>query len=204
MATPRLDITIRSSSSIIDRLNNHRNDCRLLESRYQYFISEMIMLRLFAVFEDTVAEIAYKIGAGAQYINGTIPNLLYRSNSMAGARTEMLRRGRSKPIQNLRWTKARYIRESVQHVIDVNEKYVQYAIIYGNEIDEMRKVRNFLAHRNTSTRREFRDVIRLIYGANLNISSGAFLVSDRRLSPTNLDRYIATTKIVLNDMVKGF
>ena len=204
MATPRLDITIRNSSQIIDRLKDYRDNCRLIESRYQYFISEMIMLRLFSVFEDTVAEIAYKIGAGAQYINGTTPNLLYRDNNMAGSRTEMLRRGRAKPVQNLKWTKAKYIRESVKHVIDINEKYVQYATIHGNEIDEMRKVRNFLAHRNTGTRREFREVIRLLYGANLNISSGAFLVSDRRLPIPNLDRYITTTKIILNDMTKGF
>jgi hypothetical protein len=80
---------------------------------------------------------------------------------------------------------------------------VYYTSVHGNSIDEMRKVRNFIAHRSTSSRSEYRDVIRLTYGANINISSGVFLISDRRSSIPNIDRYITTTKIVLNDMEKA-
>jgi len=74
---------------------------------------------------------------------------------------------------------------------------------HGQIIDEMRKIRNALAHNSPSARTEFKDVLRIIYGVNKNISPGVFLISKRHHSTCNLTRYISSTKIVLQTMAGG-
>ncbi len=76
-----------------------------MEAKYQHFIAEMIMLRLFSIFEDSVAEIAYKLASGAMYSNGNYPTLTCQAGSMAGARGLFLNHGRARSVQNLKWTK---------------------------------------------------------------------------------------------------
>ena len=163
----------------------------------------MIMLRLFAMFEDCVAEIAYKIVAGATYSNGVQPVLQVKAKSIGGSRALFLNHNRPKPIQNLKWTKARFIKESIQYVIPLTEKYFTNVQIHAALIDEMRKVRNVLAHNTSSARAEFRDVVRISYGANISITVGAFLCSTRRAQKCNLDKYISSMRIILNDIAKG-
>ncbi len=203
MPAPKLQITIRNSHQAIDKLKSFRLESENLEAKYQHFIAEMIMLRLFSIFEDSVAEIAYKLASGAVYSNGIHPNLTVTASSMTGARGLFLNHGRANPVQNLKWTKSRFIRESVQHVISIADPFISSAQKNGNIIEEMRKVRNVLAHNTTSARTDFKTVVRLTYGANVNIIPGAFLSSTRRTSMCNLDKYLTTTKIVLTDMASG-
>ncbi len=203
MPTPNLQITIRNSQRQIDKLIGYRAASGDLEAKYQHFVAEMIMLRLFSIFEDTVAEIAFKIASGAVYLNERQPILTAQAGSIAGARGLFLSHGRTKSIQNLKWTKSRYIKESVQHVIAVTDPFINSAQRNGNIIDEMRKVRNYLAHNTTSAKEEFKSVIRLTYGANIRITSGAFLSSTKRTPICNLDRYLSSTKVLLFDMASG-
>lgn len=203
MPVPKLNITLRNSHLAVDKLKCFRIESENLEAKYQHFIAEMIMLRLFSIFEDSVAEIAYKLASGATYINGNQPNIVSQAGSMAGARGLFLSHGRSRPVQSLKWTKARYIRESVQHVISNTDPFINSAQRNGNIIEEMRKVRTVLAHNTSSARSGFKTVIRLAYGANVSISPGAFLSTTRRSPICNLDRYLASTKIVLEDLASG-
>jgi len=203
MAIPKLINTITNVDLGIDRLKRYRNDSKTLEVKFQYFIAEIIMLRMFSILEDAIAEIAFKIASGAEYTNGSTPVLLFRAKSIAGARTAMLSFGRTKPIQSLKWTKSKYIRDSVSNVIDVSEKYIYYCSIYGAQIDEMRKVRNFLAHRSQTSRSDYKQVVRIAYGANAKISPGVFLISDRRSAP-RIDTYLSTIPIIIKDLAKGY
>ena len=203
MPIPKLQITIRNSHQAIDKLRLFRRESQNLEAKYQHFIAEMIMLRLFSIFEDSVAEIAYKLASGAAYANGGLPTLTSQAGSMAGARGLFLNHGRAKPVQNLKWTKSKYIRESVQHVISATDPFIGSAQRNGNIIDEMRKVRNVLAHNTTSARTDYKKVVRQAYGANVHIVPGAFLSSTRRTAVCNLDRYLSSTKLVLVDMISG-
>jgi hypothetical protein len=203
MATPSLSISFNNANKVLTKLDTFRIDSQILEAKYQHFISEMIMLRLFSVFEDCVADIAYKLAAGAIYSNGNIPHINIRANTVSASRGLFLSHGRARPIQYLKWTKAKYIKESVEHVIPHTEKYITYAQIHGATIDEMRKVRNTLAHNTTTARSDFKDIVRQIYGANINISVGAFLTSTRRTHISNLERYITSTRIILSDLISG-
>ena len=106
-------------------------------------------------------------------------------------------------MQNLKWTKAKFIRESVQNVMPRTEPYIRNARVNGAIIDEMRKVRNVLAHNTASAKSDYRSVVRQVYGARINISAGAFLTSTRRKTVCNLNRYMSSTRIVLSDIVSG-
>ncbi len=203
MALPKLIITLNKALSELTKLDAYRVDSQNLEAKYQHFISEMIMLRLFTVFEDSVADMAYKLAAGATYINGNIPQLNIQASTVSASRGLFLNHGRHRPVQYLKWTKARYIRESIQFVIPSTETFITKVQIHGSIIEEMRRVRNALAHNTTSARSDFKDVVRQTYGANVNISVGAFLTTTRRLPVSNISRYITSTRILLSDLVSG-
>ena len=164
---------------IITTLQHYKTQSEQLEARYQHFISEMIMLRL-SQHLKVVADIAFKLAAGAEYISGRKPMIAVQASRMAASKRAIFTHGRQRPVQYLKWTKAKYIRESVQHVISPNETFVTSAQTYGSIIEEMRKVRNVLAHKTTSAKTDFRALVRQLYGANVNISAGAFLTTTRR------------------------
>jgi hypothetical protein len=203
MPTPKLIITIRNSVFYIDRLRKYRIDSSTLEAKYQHFIAEMIMLRLFSIFEHSVSEIAFKIASGAIYLNGKTPVLASQAGSIVGARSLFLNYGRRSPRQNLQWTKSKYIRESVEHVISTTDPFINASNRNGIIIDEMRKIRNILAHSSKKAREDYKSLIRITYGANLNITPGAFLSSTKRSHICNLERYLGLTKIILQDMASG-
>ncbi|WP_203142682.1 hypothetical protein [Marinobacter mangrovi] len=203
MANPKLEVTLRRIISEIDKLDSYRVDAQSLEARYQHFISELIMLRLFSAFEEGVSDIAFKLASGAVYTNGTSPALTVLSPSMSSARSNFLSHGRRKPVLNLKWTKSRFIRESVEHVIPASDPFVRQAQNHGTIINEMRIVRNVLAHKTTSAKRDFRTLVRQAYGGNAKVTPGVFLTSSKRFSRPRLVTYLTGTKIVLREMASG-
>jgi len=203
MALAKLDITLRNTEAAISRLQVHVAEAKVLAPRFQHFIAEMVMLRLFSIFESSVAELAYKLAAGATYTNGSPPSLNIQANSVNGSRWLFLAHGRNKPKQNLQWTKASYIRESVQHVIPDTEKFVFNIRAHGQTIEEMRRVRNVLAHQTSTAKANYRDVLRQAYGANVQVAPGAFLTSTTRSTTRKIDWYLASTRVILRDAASG-
>lgn len=203
MAVPSLSVTVKSVNTQLDKLLLYKREAETLESKYQHIISEMIMLRLFSVFEDAVSELAFRLVAGGDYLNGAKPHLMVRARRQDESRGLMLNFGRVKPVANLRWTKAQYIRESVEHVIPIQEKFVVNAQAHGQVIDEMRRVRNALAHNTPNARSEYRVVVRHVYGANVSIPVGAFLTTNRRVNPCNIDRYLGSVRAIVTSLASG-
>lgn len=200
---PTLLATVKFSKNQIEKLKKYKNDASPLDAKYQHIISEMIMLRLFSIFEDSVADLAFKIAAGAKYTNGVVPAITTKARRTADSRGLLLTHGRARPEFNLKWTKAQFIRESVEHVIPTTEFFVVNAQAHGQIIDEMRRVRNVLAHNSKSAKTEFKAVIRQTYGANVNISVGAFLTSTRRSTPCNIDRYLGVSEAIISALASG-
>lgn len=203
MPVARLAITLRNTDSAISRLQAHVADAHELAPRFQNFIAEMVMLRLFSIFESSVAELAYKLAAGASYTNGTLPALSVRANSMNGSRGLFLSHGRTKSRQNLQWTKASYIRESVRYVMPDTEMFVFNVRAHGAVIEEMRRVRNVLGHQTPSARQLYKRVLRQEYGANVQVAPGAFLLSTNRNPTSKLNSYLASTRLILADAARG-
>lgn len=203
MAVARLSITLRNAETAINRLQMHVSEAQVLPPKFQHFIAEMVMLRLFSIFESSIAELAYKLAAGATYTNGNAPALRVQAGSMLGSRALFLTHGRQRARTNLQWTKASYIRESVEHVIPPTERFVFNIQANGQVIEEMRRVRNVLAHRTSSASSKYRAVLRQSYGANVQVTPGAFLTSTSRSNTNKLALYLASTRAILNDAARG-
>jgi hypothetical protein len=76
---------------------------------------------------------------------------------------------------------------------------------YGSFLTDMRYIRNHIAHRNDSTRDNFRTLVRRYYGATPpGITSGVLLLSPRVSRPRPLiEIHILSARILIKDSVKG-
>lgn len=203
MARLSIDATHKSSIKGISILEKYRRESLLLDAKYQHFIAEIIMLRLFSILENCIIETAHKIACGAKYRNGNIPvlNLLCRSRNDANHQFKTYNRVKAKGY--LQWAKANYVNDSVKEIIPDTEKYRISINNHGAILNEMRKIRNHIAHRTSSTHSDYKFVISSTFGAELKIQPGAFLTSTKRLPNPKIDEYIAKTKIVINEITLG-
>ena len=203
MPAPRVDVTVRNTTNDIERLETFRTNSQSLAPMHQYLIAELIVLRLFSIVESAIEDIACKLVAGAPYVNGTSAARLFPAKSMDGARSAMLTFGRQTTRNYLRWTSARDIRESTSQVLNSTDPFIAYAQAHGNILNEMRKVRNFLAHRSPQARQGYREVVRVVYGANSRVGIEAFLTSRQRRSVAKVDEYLTRAKVMISDLARG-
>ena len=203
MPAPRVDVTVRNTNTDIERLETFRTNSQSLAPVHQYLIAELIMLRLFSIIESAIEDLACKLVAGATYVNGTLPGRLLPANSMHDARSAMLTYGRPKTKSYLRWTSVKDIRDSTSRVLISTDPFITYTQAHGNILSEMRKVRNFLAHRGPTARQGYREVVRVVYGANSRVRIGAFLTSRQRHSVAKVDEYLTKAKIMISDLARG-
>lgn len=202
---PRVSIlaTHKKALNDISIINNYLTLSKSLDSKYQYMIGEVMMLRLFSVLEHSISDTALKLACNASYRNGNFPTVLLSCSSKNDAYGQMLSYNRTTPLRYLQWTKADLVKKSIKKVLDLNDSF--YINIRNNSaiLNEMRIVRNHIAHRASNTYTEFKSVIRSLYGANPKISIGAFLTSTKRHSRPNIERYVMSTKIIINDFTHG-
>jgi len=185
------------------RLAQLHRDLQGLDPKLQKVVAEIVHLRLYNLFENLISAIAAKLAAGASFLDGSSPQIVARARSVQGARTLFITHGRTKPKYQLRWSKASYIKDNVKHVISATDNYVLIVDRYGSFIDEIRRVRNRIAHNNSQSRFKYRHIVRRHYGAYMNhISPGTLLLSQRK-SPCLLDQYIMKSRILAKDLVKG-
>ena len=203
MPAPRLEVTVRDATAGLVRLENFRATSQSLSPAHQYLIAELIMLRLFSLVENAIEELACKLVAGASYTNGTHPARLFTARSIDGARKAMLTYGRPKSLSRLRWNGARVIRDSTAKVLGPIEPFIEYVQVHGDRLNEMRQVRNYIAHRSPEARAGYRQVVRAAYGANSRVRVEVFLTSQQRRPLAKIDEYLAVAKILVSDLAKG-
>lgn len=204
MPIPNINTSYNNSIKEIGILSNYMTDCASLESKYQYFISEVVMIRLFAILETTIGEIALKLACGAVYKNETAPLTQVVCSSINDANGKMLthNRGRSN-LRWLKWTNENDIEKSIKHVLVLTDKFFVAVQNHASLIDEMRIVRNHIAHRNSGTARQYYQVLHAIYTGNLKIAMGAFLISTTRHTLPNIKRYLISVPVILQDLSNG-
>lgn len=203
MAKPKIHTTTDFALNQISLLEKYVLSMNTIEVKFQYFISELVMLRLFAIVETSIAEIAYKLATGATYLNGNPPKLLVSPCVSIKAAKHNMRTLNRRTTTDLHWRKASDIKDNIKHLLDSSDYFAQNIDKYGSIFSEMRIVRTYIAHRNTGSRKKFKSVIRQIYGANLRLQVGAFLISKKRKPMANLEKYIKTSRIFLNDIAIG-
>ena len=157
------------------------------------------MVRLFEEFQDALSGIASRLLRGASYVDGTAPQLLVpAAKSSRAAVTLMTSHGRSRPAQ-LKWSKASFINDNLGKVMHAADAFRATVSGQAVVINEMRIVRNRIAHSNPNVRQEYARVVRAHYGARRNNISPGTLLLTQRFVPCMLRRYIISCRAVVKD-----
>lgn len=169
----------------------------------QKLAAELLMLRLFDLFMDFLDGTAVRLVCGADYLDGSSPLLLQApAPSTTTARRQMETLGRSKAI-SLTWSQARSVQRNVRYLVDPTDDFRITIRNHSSSLEEMRRVRNRIAHNNSGTRSLHLDVVEARYGARLKgITPGTLLLS-RRLKRPLIDEYIGSTDVLAKTLVKG-
>lgn len=185
------------------RLLNLGGTLDSLPALHQKLVAEIMLLRLFSLFENLISSVSLKLMSGASYADGTTPSLFTKAVSARHAIWLLTKHGRNRPRPQLIWSKATEIKENLRYVMDKKDDLVTVVDRNGAFIDELRRVRNRIAHNNAKSRRDYRDVVRHHYGAYMNnVTPGMLLLTPRR-RPSLLEQYIRQEKILAKDLVKA-
>ena len=154
-------------SEFLERNTRHTQIAKALpdlQPALQKALAELIMIRLFDDFLEALSGVAYRLACDTPYLDRSNPVLLAPAASSAlGARTLFETHNRTK-FQHVKWSKARYVKDTVKHVFDVSDHYLVAVDTHSARIAEMQAVRNRIAHRNSNSRKAFDVVLRRIYG----------------------------------------
>ncbi len=173
-----------------------------LSPKHQKLVSEIILLRLFDLFLNLVSSVAAKVACGASYVDGTLPTPLTRATSINHAKQLFQSQGRKNAKMQLRWSTARDIKDNIGFVLGGHENLVLAVDRSSLFIDELRRIRNRIAHSNKSSRSEYQVVVRRHYGANRNQVTPGLLLATPRFRPALLERYLRETRVFAKDFVK--
>jgi hypothetical protein len=199
----RLQVDYRDSCNELNKLYDLQAHTTPLPPRYRKLVAEIILLRVFSLMEDIFCSVACKITCGAPYCDGSQSNLLVRSSSSGDAIQKMINYGRAKPRWPLYWSRANQIKKNLRYMIAANDHYMLAIDHHGQLIDEIRRIRNRIAHNNQRSRGEYRHVVGRYYGARLNnVTPGTLLLSTRR-TPVLIEEYLVKCRILIRHLVKA-
>lgn len=202
---PRLSITA-SYNSAINQLNitgRYLAKSKSLSVEMQGFVAEMLMLRLFSILETCVRDVSIKVACGTPYKNGINSNPTIKCKSVNDAIEKFKKEGRRKPLRYLQFANVSQTNDSIKYVINSTEPFRVKLSGYGPIYEEMRCVRNHIAHRTKSTYDDYRKIVKQRYGANLRIKPSSFLISTKRDGVVKIDDYIRTIRILINEITNG-
>ena len=171
----------------------------------RYALSKIVLIRAASIFEESLAAVAYKLACGAQFLDGTCDNVIAQSRSLAGARTNMRLEGgaRATPKDFLKWTRVAYISNAVRGVLDSASHYVATCQRFGPAIAEIFEVRNYAAHKNSSSRKNYVKWVKGQYGQEREIQLGYFLLTKNLVTTPNIVRYLTSIRVIVGDLVAG-
>ena len=195
-----VDYSILSNEA--DKLIELLDNINSLQPRYAKLVAEILLLRLFDSLVETIASITTKIMCGALYADGSQPGLLIQSKSRVAAINNMIKYGRREP-RYLRWSQVKEIKENVRYVIDPNEHLLNELDRHVLFIEEIRWIRNRIAHNNATARKNYRKAILHYYGAYVNsVTPGRLLLSPRQ-NPVLIMQYLKKSGILVKTLIRG-
>lgn len=204
MPAPKIRTACNNALRDIGVVENYRLKSLSLQPQFQGFIAEILMLRLFNILEKAVTDIACRVACGAQYNNGVIPVPTVLACNLNDAVYQFKNYNRASPLAHIQFTSVRNTNDAIKEVIPVTEPFRQNLTNYGIQFEEMRNVRNQIAHGTSSTYKKYKNVIVRKYGSALRLKTSVFLTSTTRERIPVLDQYVTTVKLMVNDLSKGY
>ena len=124
--------TVATALALVGRL-------RSLGDLPRRYVAEMIVVRLFALFEAVIEDSACRLVCGAAYCDGSVAALQRPrpTQGLVRARNAMSTYGRTDPRWMLRWTAASEIRYNLEYLFPSNEHMVQTILGHGQFIADL-------------------------------------------------------------------
>ena len=163
------------------------------------YVAELIVIRIFSLFEAIVEDTACRLVCGAKYCDGSSASLLRQrpTQGFEKARNAMRRYGRTNPREKLRWNRAGEISKNLEHFFPSNEHFVATLLGHGQFISDLRKIRNHIAHGNAGTRGKFQEVVSNYYGARVPALTPGRMLLSSRFSPLLVEQFCVNTRAIL-------
>lgn len=203
MSRPSISAIYRKAMTSLARIDYCLKQSQSIPPVMRGFVAEILMLRLFNILEDSVRETACRVACGVAYRNGTVATPIRRCANLNDALHQFKTYNRTKPLANLLFTNVSHTNKSVQNVISDIESFRVNLSPYGANFEEMRKVRNHIAHRTKSTYSDYKQVIMQRYGAYIKQTPGVFLTSTARSSRPKIEEYYIAIKVIITDITNG-
>lgn len=204
MPAPRIQTAYNNALKDIRVVENYRNKSKTLQPQFQGFVAEILMLRLFGILEKAVNDISCRVACGAGYLNGVTPTPTILAHSLNDALSQFKTFNRPQTLKHLQFTNVSNTNNAIKEVIPATEPLRQNLSHYGNQFEEMRIVRNQIAHRTSNTYSKYKNVIKNRYGSVLKLKTSVFLTSTSRERIPVFDQYITIVKLMINEMVRGY
>lgn len=198
----KLEVDYSILSNETNKLIGLLNNISSLQPKYAKLVAEILLLRLFDCLGEAIMSITTKIMCGALYADGSHSGLLINSKSRQDAINNMINYNRIKP-RYLQWTQVKEIRKNVRYVIDPNEHLLNELDRHVLDIEEIRWIRNRIAHNNATARKNYRKAVLRYYGAHVNaVTPGTLLLSPRQ-TPILIRQYLIKSRILVKTLIKG-
>lgn len=203
MAVAQLSVDWRDVQNQTARLLSLADSLSGLEPNHRKLVAEITLVRLFLLFENSVASVSAKLLMGARYLDGSMPVRLVNARSRQHANELMKTYGRASPAR-LVWTQSSEIRQNLAFSLDSSDPFFNVILNNGSLFSDMRYVRNHVVHSNESTLKNFRKVVRKHYGGlKQGVSPGLILLTDRFGKRPLLKSYITAIRVLFKDLVRA-
>lgn len=203
MVRPSITAVYNKAILSLSRIKKSMQESQSLPASMQGFVAEILMLRLFSILEESVRETACRVACGVAYRNGAIAAPIRRCNNLNDALNQFKTYNRRRPLQCLRFTNVSQTNDSVKYVISNREPFLVKLSLHSADFDEMRKVRNHIAHRYKNTYQDYKRIIIHRYGAYIRQTPGVFLISTARSTRSKIEEYYIKIKVIINDITNG-
>ena len=162
------------------------------------------MIRTFLLLDNTLAETAAKLVCGANYVDGSPSMPVVKARSVFHALDLMATYQRKKALWNLKWTREPTIRSNLQHTLQLADPFFATIAAFAAELNEMRIVRNHVAHGTRDTLKQFRTVVVRHYGTVRRGVNPAVMLLARHLGARPLlERYIISVRVFVKALLRA-
>ena len=185
-----------------DRLVGLISTLGAIPVRHRVLVAEICMIRLFLLADNALESICLKILCGAYYADGNRPQLIRQAaSSVANARALVVAHtGKQYPT----WSRSREIRGNMKKMLQPSDPLFQCVSRSGQQLAEMKDVRNHIAHRSGSSRKHFREVVKNYYGGyRRGVTPGSLLLTTKLNRPRLLDTYITQYRVLVKELVRA-
>jgi hypothetical protein len=158
---------------------------------------------MFDLLQSLFKVCCQKLLCGAVYLDNSNPLTLVAARSMENALYLFKNHGRTHPVSILHWSTISEINNNLKYTFHQNNHFWIELNNHSLLIDELRKIRNRIAHNNPKSRQKYQIIVRRYYGAKLNHITPGILLMSLKNHPILIIDYLLKTKVLVKNLLKA-